>query len=65
MLATSPFNKDRRRKSLERKKLDRINRRNPIAHDLRTPKYQKRIELEKDIRGGANNLMKSLVYEEV
>lgn len=65
MLATSPFNKERRRKSLERKNRERRNRRNPIAEDLRTSKYRKRIVEDLSEKKGANNLLKHLIYEEV
>lgn len=61
MLANSPFSKDQRRKSLERKQLDKQNKRNPMARDLRTPKYNPRV-VDTQERGGAKSLIRTLVY---
>ncbi len=54
-MIASPEDKEKRRKSLERKKKDRT-RRNPMAVEVRTPKYRLRIiEDSKNEKKGANS----------
>lgn len=55
MSPQSTERKEKRRKDLERKKLDRENRRNPITKDLHSSKYRQRIINEKE-KGGSRNL---------
>lgn len=46
--------KEKRRKSIERKKCDKL-RRNPVAQNLSDPKFRQRV-VENKIRGGSKNL---------
>ena len=63
MLATSPINKQQRRKSLERKKEEKEHRRNPVARELRSARFHQKNHNSNE-KGGGRNLIRELIYIE-
>lgn len=55
--------KEKRRRSLLRKRLDKLQRINPVAKELRTPKFRKRV-IETKEKGGSKNLLQNLNLNE-